>query len=162
MLNLLFLADGLLSNPMSIVWFVIIVTTIIIEILTVDLTTIWFTVGAIISLILAAFNVPVIVQIIVFLTVSIVLIATVGKWTRRLFNKKTTPTNIGEAIGQEIVILKDADEFNYGEGKYRGLFWTIAVEHGESVKTGDVAIVEKVDGNKLVVKKASKDIKGGK
>ena len=161
-MNLSFLAAGLLTDPMSIVWFVIIVATIIIEILTVDLTTIWFTVGAIISLILAAFNVPVIIQIIVFLVVSIVLIATVGKWTRRFFNKKTTPTNISEAIGQEIVILKDADEFHYGEGKYRGLFWTIAVEHGESVKVGDVAVVEKVDGNKLVVKKASKDIKGGK
>lgn len=162
MMNLSFLSAGLLSDPMSIVWFVIIVLTIIIEILTVDLTTIWFTVGAIISLILSAFDVPVIVQIIVFLVVSIALIVTVGKWTRRFFNKKTTPTNIGEAIGQEIVILKDADEFNYGEGKYKGLFWTIAVEHGESVKAGDVAVVEKVDGNKLVVKKASKDIKGGK
>lgn len=142
-------------SAINIIWMALIVATIVIELSTEELDCIWFTIGAIVALVVSLCGVEsIVIQVVIFVVVSGVLLFTVGRWARAMLkNHKTEPTNIEAAIGQEVVVIKDADHLNYGEGKYAGLVYTLTCHEGESVKAGEVAIITEVSGNKFYVKK---------
>ena len=56
------------------VWLLLLIAMIVVELITMGLTTIWFAGGTIIAIILAIFHVPLAIQIVAFLIVSIVLL----------------------------------------------------------------------------------------
>ncbi|MFA6738854.1 MAG: NfeD family protein [Bacilli bacterium] len=143
-----------LTQSINILWLILIVVTVAIELMTTDLTSIWFAAGALVALLLSLLGVqnPAI-QIIVFLAVSIGLLLTVGRWAKKIIGKNTIPTNIDAVIGKEILIIKGASQFEYGEGKYQGLIWTISCRGTDSIEAGDTAVIVAVDGNKLVVER---------
>ena len=143
-----------LTQSINILWLILIVVTVAIELMTTDLTSIWFAAGALVALLLSLLGVqnPAI-QIIVFLAVSIGLLLTVGRWAKKIIGKNTIPTNIDAVIGKEILIIKGASQFEYGEGKYQVLIWTISCRGTESIDAGDTGVIIAVDGNKLVVER---------
>lgn len=145
-------AIGWFTDSVNMIWIILIVVTVAIELMTVDLTSIWFAIGALVALLLSLLGVnnPVI-QIIVFLVVSITLLVTIGKWSRKLMGKNKVATNIDAAIGKEIFIIKGANQFEYGEGKYQGLTWTVACKDKKSISAGQIGIIIEVEGNKLIV-----------
>ena len=98
------------------VWLFVFIAAIIIELETPNLTTIWFAAGAFIAMLLSLFSsVSPTVQIIVFVTVSFVLIFTLRKWSRRLLrNTGQTKTNIDDAIGKEVMVTKAASLYENG------------------------------------------------
>ena len=135
-----------------VVWVVVIIATVIGELLTADLSCIWFTGGGIMALILSICGVSnPYIQIGAFLLISLVLLLTLGRWARKSMNNKTVRTNIDAAIGKEILVLKDADEYHHGEGRYAGLVWTIVCYKGESVQKDEYVFIKAIEGNKLYV-----------
>ena len=132
-------------------WIFIFAITLILEIITVDLFCIWFSIGALVAFILEALGVHFGVQVAVFLVLSCALMFTVGKWAREKLKSNNT-TNVDALIGQEIIILKDTSRFNPGEGKINGIVWSTATKDDEIIKAGTVAIISEVNGNKLTVK----------
>lgn len=138
----------------NVIWILVIVSTLVIEVMTADLTTCWFTVGAIIALILSFLGVDLWIQFLVFFTVSLALLLTLGRVANRYLRaKQSDQTNIDACIGKEVLVLKDADDFNFGEGRYQGLVWTIVATDGEEIKAGSRAKIIAVSGNKLIVTK---------
>lgn len=141
-----------------IIWVVVIIATLIAELLTQDLTCIWFTGGGVVALILAIAGVDnAYVQISFFVAVSLILLLTLGRWSRKKNTQRTLATNIDAAIGKEIIILKDADYLHHGEGKYAGLIWTVICRGDDKVATGDIAYIKEIQGNKLVVSLKKED-----
>lgn len=140
---------------MRVFWVVVIIGTLIIELATPNLNTIWFSIGGVIALILNYLGVTnPWIQLIVFLLVSTVLLFSVGKIAKKYLKK--TPeaqTNIDAAIGKEILITKDANSHTSGEGKYNGLIWSVICNDENGVKKDEYAIILKVEGNKLIVKR---------
>ena len=135
-----------------IVWVVVIIATVIGELLTADLSCIWFTGGGIVALVLSLCGVSnPYIQIGAFLIVSLVLLFTLGRWARKNMNNNIVPTNIDAAIGKEILVLKDADAYHHGEGRYAGLVWTIVCPKDEEVKKDEFVYIKAVEGNKLIV-----------
>ena len=150
MLNLLAI------NPIyiHILWAVIAIAMFVLEFYTDDFTCIWFAFGAVVALILSLCGVSnFAIQFGTFLGVSIVLLLCLRKVLKKFFIKKTVKTNTDSLVGQKVVILKDADSLNNGEGKINGLVWTVTCEDDDEVKKDDIATVVKIVGNKLVVKK---------
>lgn len=146
--------NAVVLGTIGIIWGILIVATIIIELATEEMDCIWFTAGAVVALILSLCGVDsVLIQIAAFVVVSCALLFTVGRWARKMLQQKNIPTNIDAAIGKEVVVIKDADHLNYGEGKYNGLTWTITCIEGKTVQAGDIAIIREVVGNKLYVEK---------
>ena len=141
------------DNLLNWIWLIVFIGTILIEFATVDLNAIWFAAGSIFALILSALGLGPIWQFSVFFITSFLLLFTLGKYVRKAINNKNIPTNIDSFIGKEIVILEDAGHLNFGSGKINGTTWTIACEEGKSVLKGDLAIIKKVQGNKLIVEK---------
>lgn len=141
-----------LLNLMPWLWAMIIVATIIIEFFTTDIDAVWFSVGAIISLILSFFKIHLSIQLSVFIVTTSVLLFTVGRWTKRFFMTKNISTNSDSLIGKEILILDSADEYNKGSGVVNDVVWTVICQAGVTVEKGTHAVILGIDGNKLVVK----------
>lgn len=132
-------------------WIIIFATTIILELLSVDLICIWFSIGSIVAFILDALNVGFGVQVIVFLILSCALLFTVGKWARDSLRSKNA-TNVDALVGQEIIILKDTSRKMIGEGKINGIIWSTICVDDETIKEGSEAVIVEINGNKLYVK----------
>ena len=73
-----------ISVGAAVIWLAAAIVLFIIEAATVGLTTIWFAIGALAAFVLALFDIPVAVQIVVFLVVSVCLLV----FTRRIFVEK--------------------------------------------------------------------------
>ena len=95
---------GLSWFSMPVFWLAAAVIFVIIEGLTMGLTTIWFAGGAVVALIAALLGANIVVQIVLFFVVSIVLLFS----TRKLFVKKLhtgqEKTNVDALIGREAVV----------------------------------------------------------
>ena len=133
-------------------WGAIILATIIIELFSADIDAIWFSAGAVVALVLSFFDVPIVLQIIIFVSIKAILLFTAGKWARKLIMTKNIPTNSDSLIGREILILESANEFDKGSGVVNDVVWTIICQAGVKVEKGKHAIIIAIDGNKLVVK----------
>ena len=132
-------------------WIIIFAGTIIFEIITVDLFCIWFSIGALLALILELLNVSIGYQIIAFLVSSCILIFTIGKYTKKLLASKNE-TNVDALIGKEIEILKDTSKRQVGEGKINGIIWSTLCIEDELIIEGSIAIIQEINGNKLYIK----------
>ena len=116
---------------------------------------IWFSIGALFALIAAAFKADFWLQFVIFLVISLTLIFTLGKYTRKLLKGKEA-TNVDALVGQDIIILKDTSYREVGEGKINGLIWSTICEEDELIKEGEYAVITKISGNKLFIKSKKK------
>lgn len=136
------------------VWLALLVLFIITEIATVQLTTVWFAGGALVSMLLAAFGVKSItVQVLVFLAVSIVLLIATRPLVKKHINKKSQPTNADRCIGAQAIVTEEINNLlGSGAAKVNGVEWTARSASGEIIETGSTVTVDCIDGVKLIVK----------
>lgn len=132
-------------------WILIFAITIILELITIDLICVWFSIGSVFAFILEALNVHFGIQAACFLILSCVLLFTVGKWARESLRGKNA-TNVDALIGKEIIVLKDTSRTIAGEGKINGIIWTTICLDNETIKEGCEAIIVEINGNKLYIK----------
>lgn len=139
----------------TIFWLILFVVLLIIEILTLGLTTIWFAGGALVAFILAfvGFDLP--VQIIVFLLVSILLLVLTRPVAIKFFNKERQKTNAESLIGQKAVVIEKIDTIHgIGRAEVNGMEWSAKTdEAGQIIEAGEIVVIEGIQGVKLIVKK---------
>ena len=141
-----------LSN--EVLWIVVAVVCVIIEAATLGLTTIWFAAGAIIALIFAEFNAPLLVQILAFLISSSVILYFTRPIAQRVLKIGHTRTNADRLLGKIAIVSVKIDPFEgTGQVKVSGKVWS-AKSHDDQIieENSKVEIVE-IQGVKLVVKK---------
>ena len=105
------------------IWLSIIVITVIVEIITTDLVSIWFTFGAVIPLFLSAFNVlnP-LWQTVIFVVVSAVLISVLRKVTVKFFFKNNnSKTNLDTIIGEKYRFIEGTTFEKLGKIEIKGV-----------------------------------------
>lgn len=137
------------------VWLAIIVVTIAIEIITVGLTSIWLTGGALAALIVSLLGGHWGLQIAVFFIVTFLLIYFTRPWALKYLESRKVATNYEEIIGKSVRVIERVDNKN-GTGKvdYNGMEWTArAVEEDAIFEADERAIVCDVQGVKLLIKK---------
>ena len=134
------------------IWGIIIVVTIVIELFSSDIDALWFTIGAAITFILSVFDVHIAIQLTTFVVLTIALLFTVGRWTKKLLMRKHISSNSDSLIGKEILILEAANEYDNGSGVINDVVWTVSCQANVSVEKGKHAIIIAIDENKLVVK----------
>jgi membrane protein implicated in regulation of membrane protease activity len=137
---------------MIIVWIAIFILAIIIELSTEQLVSIWFSGGAIVGMILAICSVPWYIQVLSAILVSGGLIALIQYILyKKRKNQIEYRTNVDAMIEQKIIVTKTCDKDLIGEGKYRDVYWSLVSD--ELISEGERAVIVKVEGNKLIVKK---------
>lgn len=139
------------------IWLGVVIVTAIIEFATLDMTSIWFTVGAVPPLIMAAIGgISWEIQVVVFFCLTALLIIALRGLTKKFLLKNLNEkTNVDSFIGKEVRLLEDTDFENVGAVKINGVVWTAVAENGESIAKGEIVEIVKVDGNKLVVKRVA-------
>ena len=90
-------------------WLAATVVFVLVELMTVGLTSIWFAAGSFVAFIIALLGGNVVVQGIAFILVSVVLLALTQPWAGKYINSRTVKTNVDSLIGESSVILEKVD-----------------------------------------------------
>ena len=137
------------------IWLGLFIILIVIEILTVGLTTIWFAGGALTAMIAGIFGADILAQILIFLAVSCVLLIFTRPWAMKHLNQKRVRTNYESEIGKIIKLTEKVDNRNQtGKSIVDGQEWTVrSKDDREILEEGTLAKVIAVSGVKLIVEK---------
>lgn len=151
-------------EPMFWVWLGVLVLTAVVEFISLDLTSIWFTAGAIVPFILAAIGgIRWEIQVAVFVAVSALLLIFLRKITRKLLLKNANfKTNIDAIIGKKVRMIERADFETLGAVKINDVVWSAVASNGQAIEKGVIVEVVKVEGNKLIVKEAVEKVEKAK
>ena len=140
-------------SGMLILWIVVMVGTIIIEAATMGLTTIWFTGGAFVAMLIELLHGGVYLQVIGFLVVSLILLFYTRPIAMKYFNKEREKTNLDSVIGKQAVVSSRIHNLQEtGQAIVDGKEWT-ARSNDPSVtfETGEIVKVVSISGVKLMV-----------
>ncbi|MBR1702267.1 MAG: NfeD family protein [Lachnospiraceae bacterium] len=139
---------------MMILWLVVLIVSIVVEIISLGLTSIWFAGGAIVALILSAVSLPLWLQILVFLVVSIVLMIFTRPIAVKYFNKDRVRTNVESMIGRQAIVISEVNNLQgIGQVTVGGQEWTARSEDdNKNLAVGTVVQVVAVNGVKLIVR----------
>lgn len=138
---------------MTMFWLVVLVVLVVIELLTMGLTTIWFAGGALIATIAAVLGAPMVVQIILFLVVSGVLIIFTRPLAVKYFNKDRVRTNAESLVGRQAIVISEIDNLQgIGQVNVGGMEWSARTRiDGVRLPVGTVTTVLGINGVKLIV-----------
>ena len=154
-------ADILNISPamLNLIWLGLFILLLVIEIITVGLTTIWFAAGALAALAANVLGADLIIQIIIFLAVSIVLLIFTRPWAEKHLNRKRVRTNYEREIGKVIRITEKVDNLNQtGKSVVDGQEWTVRSKNDSEIfEAGALARVAAVSGVKLIVEKCEEE-----
>ena len=141
------------SLSMTVFWLIVLVVLVVIELLTMGLTTIWFAGGALVATIAALFHAPVAVQIILFLVVSGLLIFSTRPLAVKYFNKDRVRTNAESLVGRQAIVISEIDNLQgIGQVNVGGMEWSARTRvDGVKLPAGTVTTVLAINGVKLVV-----------
>ena len=134
---------------MEFFWLAIVILLGVIELVTVNLVTIWFIASALVSLLLSFFNIPFIVQFGVFVILGTILLITTRKTLQKQVDSFKQSTNLDRVIGTEGVVTEKITKHNNGEVKVDGKRWT-AVSN-KTIQEGKIVKIIKIEGVKLIV-----------
>ncbi len=141
---------------MMILWLIVIIGAVVLESVTYDLVSIFFGGGALVSLILSIIDsttdatIHWIIQLIVFVTVSLILVLLVRPVTKNYLRRNEIKTNIDAIIGRHGISVDDIMIDSRGTVSLDGVIWTAIAS--ENILANEKIEVLAVEGNKLVVK----------
>jgi membrane protein implicated in regulation of membrane protease activity len=104
-------------------WLGIFVGALAFEFITADMVSIWFSLGAVPSFILALFQVNPVIQVIVFVVVTAVLLLFTRPVVIKYFKVNEIKTNVDSVIGQEGVVLTKITPNTIGRVQLRAQEW---------------------------------------
>lgn len=133
-------------------WLGLMIVLVIIEAMTVSLTTIWLAAGALVACFLAFFNVPLWIQILVFLVVSLILIIYTRPVAVKYLKVGSHKNSIDSLIGSKGFVVMDITEHTTGQVKVRGQIWTAVSKSGTTIVKDTEVVIEGIEGVKLIVK----------
>lgn len=146
----------------QIIWIVLIIVFAVGEILTVGLTSIWFAGGALAALIVSALGANEVVQVIVFVAVSLILLFFTRPWALKYLKPHLTRTNYEEALEQKVNVTETIDNTKgTGTAVLKGQEWTArAYEDGKVLEAGTLAQVKEIRGVTLYVVPMKEETEG--
>jgi len=137
---------------MNTVWLIVAVAFGIAELMTTSLTLVWFSIGALILMVLSTFIESVIIQIALFAAISITLLVIFTKYfvdKDKTFKYNTNLQGIEQKTG---VVKVEILPYTTGIVTLTGEDWTAISENNEKIEVGQLVKVIRIEGVKLVVK----------
>ncbi len=136
----------------SIFWLIVFILFTAGEALTEGLTSIWFAVGALASLIVVGLGASITVQAFVFLGVSALCMLYLRPLSKKHFIPKKTATNADRLIGASALVTETVDNIlASGAVKINGQFWSAVSAHDVVIPEQSKVKILEIQGVKLVV-----------
>lgn len=135
-------------------WMVILIICIVIEVLTLGLTTIWFAAGALVAIFAALLYAPIFVQVILFLLVSLTLLFFTRPIAVKYFNRDRVKTNVESMVGRQAIVIGEIDNVQAtGQVTVSGQEWSArSWDDKVRIPAGAVVVVVAISGVKLIVR----------
>ena len=136
------------------IWLIITVILIVVEIITLGLTSIWFAGGAFVAGLISLTGAHWLVQLLVFAVVSTLLFVFTRPFAAKHLMKNVEKTNVDSLIGQTGLVTQDIDNLNAkGQEKVRGQIWTArSISDEVKLHEGQKVSIESISGVKVIVK----------
>jgi membrane protein implicated in regulation of membrane protease activity len=129
----------------TIIWGILTILFIIIEATTINLVTIWFALGSLITLLFSFLTDSIIIQLFIFIiSTSISLI-----FTKPLTNKilVKTKTNSDAIIDKKCLVIEDISNLeNTGRIEINGITWKAKSLNNEIIKKETIVQIKKIEG----------------
>jgi membrane protein implicated in regulation of membrane protease activity len=142
------------SLLLPLIWFSVVVLTLVVESQTTDLVSIWFAPGAFIAMILAFCDVSIPIQLAVFVTLTVLglILAFVVIRPRLKGKNRVEKTNADALAGQDALVMESIDNRrSAGVAKINGQLWTARMENPDDrAEAGDWVEIVRVEGSKLI------------
>ncbi|MDD3222997.1 MAG: NfeD family protein [Clostridia bacterium] len=132
---------------------------LVIEIMTLGLTTVWFAVGALVAFLLALVNMPLAVQVVAFIIVSVIMLVFTRPVLTKYLNTKTTKTNAESLVGHSARVLLPINNLkSEGQVMVGGMEWTARSTKDEvTFQKDEMVKIAGISGVKLIVEKEVKE-----
>ena len=139
---------------MAYIWIGIAAFLTAVEIATVQLVSVWFVLGALCAALTTIFTDSIVIQIVVFVSVSLVTLIATRPLVKKAKQKiRPLRTNSDRLIGETGVMLADLNDMHsVGQAKVMGKVWSVKSDV-MPLKKGDTVRVLAVEGVKLIVRK---------
>ena len=133
-------------------WVAVTIICVVIESLTLALTTIWFGISAFVLVFLAFTPLPFVAQVFIFVALALVLLIFTRPVVKKKLSQKQIATNYERVIGQIAVVTKKITALDKGAVKINGMEWTAAVKEDLVLEKGSKCIIEEIAGVTAYVK----------
>ncbi len=134
------------------VWTAITIASVVIEVVTPQLVSLWFAIaGAVCIGLTFVPGLPFWATIIIFAALSIILLLLLRPTLTKLLKKdKDYKTNVDSLIGLKVRMIKEANFDELGQARVGDVVWSVKSSNGETLKEGEIVQIKEVDGNKLI------------
>ncbi|MCR4899331.1 MAG: NfeD family protein [Treponema sp.] len=141
-----------LGDNLPWVWVAVTIICVVIESLTLALTTIWFGISAFVMVFLAFTPLPFVAQLFIFVALAMALLIFTRPVVKKKLSQKQIATNYERVIGQIAVVTKKITALDKGSIKINGMEWTAAVKEDIVLEKGSKCIIEEIAGVTAYVK----------
>lgn len=133
------------------IWGGLFVLTVVAEIISQQLISIWFAAGALAAFVAACFGASPVIQCVLFVAVSVLLLVCTRPIVKKVFTFGIKDTNTQE-IGRIAVVIQPIDPIK-GTGRVRldGVDWIAVSQNGAVIPEQTSVRIEAVEGTKLFV-----------
>ncbi len=138
-------------------WAILVIAFVILEIVTVQLVSIWLAAGAFITMLCTFFlDLKPFGQMTVFILSSAVLLLITFPIIRSLRKKTHIATNSDMDIGKTATVIEEINSSgNAGRVTLNGVDWRAVSENGEIISKGSIVTIVEISGTKLIVRRSS-------
>lgn len=143
---------------MNTLWLIIAVVFGIAELMTTSLTLVWFSIGALVAMVLSTFIESIVVQISIFAIISITLLVVSTKYFVDKDKDFKYDTNLQGIVQKKGIVKKEINPYDLGIVTLGGEDWTAISAENIRIEKGTVVKVIKIEGVKLVVSPVDDDI----
>ena len=136
---------------MTLFWLVLFVVLALFELVTVNLVSIWFSLGALITTFVSLATDNLMIHLAVFTISSILLLLLTKPFVKKMKKREGVPTNLDMVIGKTGVVTEKIERDGIGEVKVLGKKWS-AYSDKEVEENSKVKVLS-INGVKLKVEK---------
>ena len=137
---------------MTVFWLVLAVALALLELFTVQLVSIWFTVGAAAACVTSLLTDNIVIQVLVFAVVTAIALAVTRPFVKKMKQKGSEATNADRYIGKTGIVLSEIDnDHAKGMVKVDNEKWTARSVSGAIIPQGASVTVTAIEGVKLMV-----------
>lgn len=142
----------------SIYWIIVLAILILIEIITLGVTTIWFAGGALVAFIVSLYTHNLLLEIVLFLLVSFALLYFTRPIIMRYFQPKIDNIDNPEVIGKDATVICTVDNMKTtGQVEVGGQEWSARSLEGNIIEKGTRVKIQGISGTKLIVTRSQLD-----
>lgn len=134
-------------------WAVLTIALIIAELNTIQLISVWFAAGSLVSFIISLFGASFAWQVVAFIVISIVLLLATRPFVKKFMSRGIVKTNADSIVLKECVVIEEVNN-SRGTGRVHvdGLDWAARSAHMEKIfEADDICVIREIQGVTVIV-----------